>query len=253
MQAQQFVTPAADPEFTQPQPGAPRNRRGGPKTPEGKRRSSLNATKHNIFGKIIIAPGGELETYRSHSKLFFAEYQPVGAIESDLVQRIADLRYRLKRCVPIEQSIFAVGFEDFVDRIDTGLPEVDAAFTEGPTWSRNKRDLMLLTLYESRLENSLKREIAYLEKLQTERKAAYAQAEAEAIRLKQLAESEGEVYEPANDFVPSAPPGKFVFSAEAIAPLIARQPRLQRAPHSLEPPPHPSRREPHPQKATAPK
>ena len=241
MQAQQFVTPAADPEFTQPQPGAPRNRRGGPKTPEGKRRSSLNATKHNIFGKIIIAPGGELETYRSHSKLFFAEYQPVGAIESDLVQRIADLRYRLKRCFTIEQSIFAVGFEDFVDRIDSGLPEVDAAFTEGPTWRQNKHDLMLLTVYESRLENSLKREIAYLEKLQAERKAAYAQAEAEAIRLKQLAESEGEVYEPANDFIPASAHGKFVFSAEAIDRAIDRQSRLQRAPVSGRIPPQPSK------------
>ena len=224
------TTPPADPK-----------RSGGPRTEAGKRRSSLNACKHHIFSKITVLPAADLAVYNESLKQYLADYLPVGILETDLVHHIADLQFRIRRCRSIEHSLFAVGFEDFVDRIDSGLPEVDAAFTEGPTWRQNKHDLMLLTVYESRLENSLKREIAYLEKLQAERKAAYAQAEAEAIRLKQLAESEGEVYEPANDFIPASAHGKFVFSAEAIDRAIDRQSRLQRAPVSGRIPPQPSK------------
>src|SRR6202012_4643109 len=88
-------------------------------------------------------------------------------------------------CNAAEQSIFARGFEDHVDEISTGLPEVDTALAEGATFLEHIRFFELLSLYESRLQRAIERNTAHLEKLQSERKPSAAQAEAEATQRKQ--------------------------------------------------------------------
>jgi hypothetical protein len=66
--------------------------------------------------------------------------------------------------------------------------------------------------------------------MQAQRKAAYAAKQEEAIQLTQLAEAQGETYDPAPDFPPAAQgkavAGEFVYSAPEIARLIARASRL---------------------------
>ena len=62
----------------------------GPRTPEGKQRSSLNALRHGLTGQtVVITP----EDQKSHSEFcngFFRLYQPEGALEHQLVQIIAN-------------------------------------------------------------------------------------------------------------------------------------------------------------------
>jgi hypothetical protein len=71
--------------------------------------------------------------------------------------------------------------------------------------------------------------MAELRALQTERKAAVARAEKEARLLVQLAEAEGNNYDPAIDFPPESEPLGFVFSWAEIKRQIERNHRLQRA------------------------
>ena len=72
----------------------------------------------------------------------------------------------------------------------------------------------------------MEKNTAYLEALQAKRKAAHAQAQEEAILLTQLAEANGETYNPAPDFPSTGTAGEFVYSAPEIARLIARASRL---------------------------
>ncbi|HEX3880970.1 MAG TPA: hypothetical protein VHW24_28505 [Bryobacteraceae bacterium] len=198
-------------------------RSGGPRTPEGKRRSSLNATKFGIFSKISIAPAEELATYTAHCAAYAEALQPVGIVESDIVQQIADLRYRLKRCNSAEQSIFARGFEDHIDEISTGLPEVDTALAEGATFLQHIQFLELLSLYESRLQRAVERNTAQLEKLQSERKSAAAKAEAEASQVRKPVSSAAAAQAYGADFDRSPAANEFVFSESATAHATAGQ------------------------------
>ncbi|HEX3878374.1 MAG TPA: hypothetical protein VHW24_15385 [Bryobacteraceae bacterium] len=199
----------------------PKKRSGGPRTPEGKRRSSLNATKFGIFSKICIAPAEELATYTAHCAAYAEALKPIGIIESDIVQQIADLRYRLKRCNSAEQSIFARGFEDHIDEISTGLPEVDTALAEGATFLQHINFLQLLSLYESRLQRAIERNTAQLEKLQTERKSAVAKADEEAAQARKQPSSEAA----AHAGCPIPAPNEFVFSESVAAPAANPQSR----------------------------
>src|SRR5579884_558570 len=155
----------------------------GPRTPEGKSRSRLNATRHGLTSKVVIAPAEELDAYRAHCKQYFAEFEPVGIRESDLCQEIADDKFRLKRARSIENSLLALGYETHVDSILTEEPQVATCLAEGKAWMDNAKSLQLLTLYENRIHRRIERNTVELERLQGLRKQAHDAAQNEAVRL----------------------------------------------------------------------
>ena len=91
------------------------------------------------------------------------------------------------------------------------------------------KGLKTVALYANRLQRSIEKNTAYLESLQAKRKAAHAQAQEEAILLTQLAEANGETYDPVPDFPSTEAVGQFVYSAPEIKRLIARASRLSDA------------------------
>ncbi|HEX3879246.1 MAG TPA: hypothetical protein VHW24_19820, partial [Bryobacteraceae bacterium] len=108
-----------------------------------------------------------------------------------------------------------------IDEISTGLPEVDTALAEGATFLQHIQFLELLSLYESRLQRAIERNTAQLEKLQSDRKAAAAKAETEAVDAKKQPASEIAAHAGG----PTPAPNEFVFSESAAAPAAAQQTR----------------------------
>jgi hypothetical protein len=95
----------------------------GPRTPEGKKRSSLNAFRHGLTGQIIMhtpmsaqaklcAVGEDEQAFKKHCDGIREALAPIGALELDLAQAIAEDRSRLKRARAFENSIFALGQSD---------------------------------------------------------------------------------------------------------------------------------------------
>ncbi len=201
----------------------------GPKTPEGKRRSSLNASRHYLTGKIHIATPEESAAFDKHCKAYHETLAPLGIIESDLAQEIAEDRWRLKRARSLENSVFALGHEAHADSMNSGNPQVDAALAEGQTWIDQAKNLQLLTLYENRIRRAIEKNTVQLEAMQAKRKEAFLNARLEAIKLSQLAEEEGEAYDPTPDFTPASDHGGFIFSAPEIERVMDRRDRLDRA------------------------
>jgi hypothetical protein len=201
----------------------------GPRTELGKRRASLNAIRHSITSRVHIATPEESAAFDKHCRNYHEALLPAGLLEPQLVQEIAEDKWRLKRIRTIEDAIFAQGHHDHVDELPSGNPEVDAALAEGKTWVEQARSLQLLTLYESRIRRAIEKHTAEFKAMQAERKAAHAKAQREAIALAQLAAAEGKPYQPAYDFVPAFDYGGFVFSPEEIARVIDREDRLKRA------------------------
>jgi hypothetical protein len=203
----------------------------GPRTQEGKKRSSLNAFRHGLTGQIVIHTAEDQEVFNKHCDGIREALAPVGALEIDLAQAIAEDRWRLNRARALENSIFALGqSEHLLD--DSGHPEADAALAQGRTWMAHAHQLHLLTTYENRIRRSVEKNTAELRALQAERKAAIAQAEKEAMALVQLAQTEGGDYDPADAFPPESQPLGFVFSRPAIERKIEHNRRLARAFHT---------------------
>jgi hypothetical protein len=209
----------------------------GPRTQAGKKRARLNAFRHGLTGQIIMHTPEDAPAFKKHCHGICEALAPVGAIELDLAQAIAEDRWRLNRARALENSIFALGQSEHL-REYSGEPEVDVALTQGRTWMDHAHELHLLTTYENRIRRSVEKNTAELNALQTQRKAAIAKAEEEARLLVQLAEAEGGDYDPADDFPPETQPIGFVFSRPAIQRQIERSQRLSRALGLLNPSPN---------------
>jgi hypothetical protein len=89
------------------------------------------------------------------------------------------------RARAIEASTFALGLhESLAD--NAGHREIDAAFAQARTWSKQAHNLQLLTVYEQRIQRAVDKNMAQLKALQTERKQAAKEAMDQAKPLYQF-------------------------------------------------------------------
>ena len=79
----------------------------GPKTAEGKAKSSLNALKHGLRAELLILPNEDPEILQTVVDGWIDALQPADAAEAALVERAAMADWRLKRCVRAERARLA--------------------------------------------------------------------------------------------------------------------------------------------------
>ena len=82
------------------------SRSTGPRTEQGKRRSHQNAFRHGLTAETVIANSENAQDYAEFEQAIIADYQPITAIEYQLVMRLASLLWRLRRTVAIESGLF---------------------------------------------------------------------------------------------------------------------------------------------------
>jgi len=142
----------------------------GPRTEEGKAKSSMNAVKTGLTGRTVLLPTDDAIIYQHHLDRNFAEFAPATDKEKALVQTIADAEWRLLRIVPLEAGIYAIGRLELADQF--------AAFSDNDNrealilskiFITYRRDLTNLALQERRLRNQRKTDIAELHQLQKDR------------------------------------------------------------------------------------
>jgi hypothetical protein len=209
----------------------------GPTSDAGKQRTRLNAYKHGLTGQIHLLTAAEHEAFDAHCKGICEALAPVGALEIDIAQSIAENRWRLKRVCAMETAVFAAGRQGALGFIPSGDPLsqdpaqrlADDAVTQARSWLAKSDNFQLFTLYEQRINRAIERNMAELRTLRAERKAACGQALEEAVLLAQLAESKGEKYDPTADFPPELLGIGSDFSLAAVTLLIARTQRLNQA------------------------
>ena len=73
-----------------------------PRTAEGKARSSRNSTVHGLTSKSPILPGDDPADLLDLAERCHADPKPDGAVEEDLVERMAIATYCLRRIARIE-------------------------------------------------------------------------------------------------------------------------------------------------------
>src|SRR5580693_6644941 len=93
----------------------------------GAQRSRLNAYKHGLTGQIHILTPEEQTIFDAHCKGICESLAPVGALEIDLAQAIAENRWRLKRVRAMETAVFAAGRQGALGFLPTVEPRENPA------------------------------------------------------------------------------------------------------------------------------
>ena len=77
----------------------------GPRTPEGKARSSQNAIKHGLLARDAVMADEDPAEYDRQLQILEENLFPKNAIEFELVLQIADSRWRMRRITRIEAGL----------------------------------------------------------------------------------------------------------------------------------------------------
>lgn len=92
----------------------------GPKSADGKARSSKNSLAHGLTARDIVIGDEDPEEFERLRTGLQADFKPASVIEQELVERLAGLLWRLRRIPVLEGALLdarqeetASGAEDF--------------------------------------------------------------------------------------------------------------------------------------------
>jgi hypothetical protein len=188
----------------------------GPRTEEGKAKSSMNAVKTGLTGITILLPTDDALAYQQHLDRHFREFSPATDKEKAFVQTIADTEWRLLRIAPLEAGIYAVGRRKLADLFpEEKNPATREDLITAEIFMTYRKDFSNLALQERRLRNQRQAYVAELRELQKERLEKQQQDLTRAAALYKDAQKRALPFHPA--FF------GFVFSTDEIAAHIAHE------------------------------
>jgi len=170
----------------------------GPRTEEGKARSSQNATKHGLCAKAILLTSDDPTAFQRRLDSFLNEYQPQGPTEQQLVRTLANNSWHLDRVNRLEEALFTHADENL-------------------TLDSQMRSLTSLSTHRHRLTRAFESTLKQLRQLQKERRSEEQGRLWDASRLSALAEHKGLPYDPVQD--------GFVFSKKDIEAFLDHEQR----------------------------
>ncbi len=164
----------------------------GPRTPEGKTKVAQNAVKHGLLAREAVIKGEDPEEFTLYRDQMLEELAPAGPVECLLAQRIVGLSWRLQRA----ERLQGVAFDTLGEEKKPAKPiwsakgwEVPPPAKLGPEEQARQivqdfgeaRILDRLLVYERRIEGSLFRTMAELEKRQRRRREREAGDDGEEV------------------------------------------------------------------------
>jgi hypothetical protein len=162
-------------------PSLSRNQAGdGVHRGQGKIRSSLNGWRHGLTGQVLTMAEEDREAFEKFAREMRLAYFPVGALELQIAQSIAEDEWRLNRARAMENNVIALGHSGIAGEVETINTQMHAAMTQARVFWRNPEKFALLSLYEQRISRKVLKNEERLRAIQTERKATQmAEAAAE--------------------------------------------------------------------------
>ena len=179
----------------------------GPVSETGKRKSSLNSTKHGLTGQTIIVPAEVKDAYDTHCLAYLDEYQPKTHQETELIQQYADQQWSLHQINTQQITVMGIMSATTSQHMQAGsdLETLNAAIA--PLY----KQMSNLSLYEQRRSRAAAATLARFQELA----AARSQAVAEAAQACKINKAQGKPFDP-SEF-------GFVCSTAEIETYLARQ------------------------------
>ena len=182
----------------------------GPRTAEGKLRSSVNALRHGLTSKMVLLPEDDLAAYNTFKQSFFNDLKPKGVLEEQLAYTLVNTQWRLNRCRAFEESVLAT------ETAQPSDPDANARLTREQVDSLAK-----LSLYESRLTRTFQTTLKQFRDIQSDRTEREDRAMADAAKVLKLHQVKQIPFDAA-EF-------GFVFSNAEIESYLSRRDRIQAA------------------------
>jgi hypothetical protein len=147
----------------------------GPASPEGLKRSSLNATRHGFTGQQVILSGPEEKAaYDTHCISLIELYQPKTHEETDLIQQYADQEWTLHQISVQQMNVLA-----FLGAATQSLVDAGAEFEAiNAATAPYYKQLNTLGIYEQRRRRAAKETLARFQELVAAREKSLAEAAA---------------------------------------------------------------------------
>jgi hypothetical protein len=147
----------------------------GPKTGQGRRKSSMNAIKHGLTAQTLVLPNEDPDEYRQMLDSYVQHFQPVGQIELDLIQEMAAAKWRQERLWAVETEFLAQKMQEQEARLDTEYPAQEIARLTLAFRALAATDcLSSISRTEARLERAYSRALRNLLQVQAVRKSSAA-------------------------------------------------------------------------------
>jgi hypothetical protein len=139
----------------------------GPKTPEGRVASCMNALKHGLTATHVVLFDEEVADFERFHHEIMVSLGAKGAVESQLAERAALCAWRLRRVYRIETRLFSKGQTSWSNGKPETTADIDLVFMR---LTGQGDELSKLSRYERSLERSLQRALYALERRQMQRK-----------------------------------------------------------------------------------
>jgi hypothetical protein len=195
----------------------------GPRTPQGRARSSINALRHGITGQVSIMTTEDRAAHDKFVQELIDRLRPEDPLELQFASLVAEDFWRLQRIRSVENDILALGnFSEAAD-IDVDHPEIHTSLTRAQTFLDRSKDFERLTLYEQRINRAIEKNRRQLDELQAERKRLREEALEQACLLHQAPATDEQAQ---NEQPAEVSNNGFVFSSEEIKRAIHRRSRL---------------------------
>ena len=140
-------------------------------------RSNLNGFKSRVTGLTTVMTDED----RIHQDDFVREYvqdlDPIGVVELRLARNIALDNWRLLRIKTVEENLFAYGLAQPAKAFTNDRLEVENAIGHAWTFLNHHKAINSLSLYESRLNRTVEKNLNLFMKCQTKRQQRQPQAQ----------------------------------------------------------------------------
>ncbi len=182
----------------------------GPKTDEGKRRSSLNALRHGFTSHVVVMPWEDLEAFKAFEARCHKMYAPIGDLEKEATQSLSEFRWRMRRVGALESSLFTLGHERHAEAINLGdgenMQPIQSGLAAAVTFKVDADTLLKLSVYEQRLSKQFHAAEARLFKIQSDRRDRMAAEMTEVVKVRKVHKQQNRPFYPANfGFVSTLP------------------------------------------------
>jgi len=143
----------------------------GPKTEEGKARSSQNSLKHGMYAKLALLPNEDCEEYLAYTTAMIADLKPEGPLQHEFAQVVSDNFWRMRR--------FRITEANQMERIKlhaagpgiSRIAPTDLAWAAGQGWEddcKGAHSIEALGRHEQRISNQTQKALSRLKDLQRE-------------------------------------------------------------------------------------
>lgn len=150
----------------------PKKRGGGPKTPEGKARSAMNAARHGLTAETIVLPGEESSSFEELLADYVHLFAPDNRFELDLIHELAATRWRMQRAWCLETTMFGIGirrsYKSSTAEFGPDIPEVGQSTLAFIQMSSENHELQLINRYEGRLTRRFHQILAEIKSLRND-------------------------------------------------------------------------------------